>query len=63
MDKREYDQLSALASSSNEEIRRLSLIVKNLKERLESVEKNQTDLMDKLNELQKENDAENDNDD
>jgi hypothetical protein len=63
MDKREYDQLSALASSSNEEIRRLSLIVKNLKERLESVEKNQTDLMDKLNELQKENDAEDDNDD
>jgi hypothetical protein len=63
MDKREYDQLSALASSSNEEISRLSLIVKNLKERLESIERNQTDLMDKLNELQKENDVEDDNDD
>lgn len=63
MDKREYDQLLALASSSNEEISRLSLIVKNLKERFESIERNQTDLMDKLNELQKENDVEDDNDD
>jgi hypothetical protein len=42
MDKREYDQLSSLTNSSNEEISGLSLIVKNLKERLESLEKNQT---------------------
>jgi septation ring formation regulator EzrA len=64
MDKREYDQLSALTSSSNEEISRLSIIVKNLKERLESIEKNQTGLMDKINELRKENNlVDDDNDD
>ena len=34
------------------EISRLSLIIKNLRLRLESLEKNQTDLMDKINELQ-----------
>lgn len=57
----EYDQLDALTSSNNTEISRLSLIVKNLKERLESLERNQTELMDKLNDLQKEIDTE-DND-
>lgn len=61
MDKREYDQLSSLTNSSNEEISGLSIIVKNLKERLESLEKNQTSLMDKINELQK--GAAHDNDD
>ncbi len=59
---REYDQLDALTSSSNTEISRLSLIVKNLKDRVESLERNQTELMDKLNDLQKEMDAENDDD-
>lgn len=49
MDKREYDQLDSLSSSSNPEISRLSVIIKNLKERLESLERNQTELMDKLN--------------
>ena len=52
MDEREYDQLDSLASSNNMEISRLSLIIKNLRLRLESLEKNQTDLMDKINELQ-----------
>ncbi|MEP0826629.1 MAG: hypothetical protein HRF40_14210 [Nitrososphaera sp.] len=59
---REYDQLGALTSSSNTEISRLSLIVKNLKDRVESLERNQTELMDKLNDLQKEMDTENDDD-
>lgn len=40
MDTREYDQLVALASSSTIEISRLSVIVKNLKERVESLERN-----------------------
>jgi septation ring formation regulator EzrA len=61
----EYDQLASLTSSPNTEISRLSLIVKNLRQRLESLEKNQTDLMDKINELKKENenDVEDDNED
>jgi predicted nucleic acid-binding Zn-ribbon protein len=49
LDKREYDQLDSLSSSSNPEISRLSVIIKNLKERVESLERNQTELMDKLN--------------
>jgi hypothetical protein len=49
LDKREYDQLDSLSSSSNPEISRLSVIIKNLKERIESLERNQTDLMDRLN--------------
>ena len=53
MDKREYDQLDSLSSSSNMEISRLSVIVMNLKDRLESLERNQTELMDKLNALEK----------
>ena len=53
MDKREYDQLAALNSSHNPEISRLSVIVKNLKERIESLERNQTELMDKINDLEK----------
>jgi septation ring formation regulator EzrA len=53
MDKREYDQLDSLSSSSNMEISRLSVIVMNLKERVESLERNQTELMDKLNALDK----------
>jgi FtsZ-binding cell division protein ZapB len=55
MDTREYDQLDALTSSSNMEISRLSVIIKNLKERVESLERNQTDLMDKINALEREN--------
>lgn len=53
MDEREYDQLDSLSSSSNVEISRLSVIVKNLKERVESLERNQTELMDKLNAIEK----------
>lgn len=60
MDDREYNQLDSLTSSNNTEISRLSLIVKNLKERMESLERNQTDLMGKLNDLQKEMDVEDD---
>lgn len=60
MDKREYDQLDSLTSSTNIEISRLSLIVKNLKVRMESLEKNQTELLDKINELQKDDDDDND---
>jgi hypothetical protein len=59
MDSREYDQLDSLTSSANIEISRLSLIVKNLRLRVESLERNQTELMDKINELQRE---ENDDD-
>jgi predicted transcriptional regulator len=59
-DDREYNQLDVLTSSNNTETSRLSLIVKNLKERVESLERNQTELMDKLNDLQKEMDTEDD---
>jgi hypothetical protein len=55
MDKREYDQLDSLSSSSNMEISRLSVIIRNLKERVESLERNQTELMDKLNAIEKDN--------
>jgi FtsZ-binding cell division protein ZapB len=54
MDRREYDQLDALSSSSNMEISLLAVIIKNLKERVQSLERNQTDLMDKINTLEKE---------
>jgi predicted nucleic acid-binding Zn-ribbon protein len=54
MDSREYDQLDALSSSSNTEISGLSVIIKNLKERVQSLERNQTDLMDKINALERE---------
>jgi FtsZ-binding cell division protein ZapB len=54
MDRREYDQLDALSSSSNMEISLLTVIIKNLKERVQSLERNQTDLMDKINTLEKE---------
>ena len=54
MDTREYDQLDALSSSSSMEISQLSVIIKNLKERVESLERNQTDLMDKINVLERE---------
>ncbi len=58
VDEREYDQLDALTSSPNIEISRLSLILKEIRQRIESIEKNQTDLMDKINELQKEEEEE-----
>lgn len=56
MDSREYDQLDSLSSSNNAEISRLSIIIKNLKLRIESLERNQTELMDKINELEKDTD-------
>ena len=55
IDSREYDQLDSLSSSSNMEISLLSVIIKNLKERVESLERNQTDLMDKFNAFEREN--------
>ena len=54
MDSREYDQLDALSSSSSTEISRLSVIIKDLRKRVESLERNQTDLMDKINALERE---------
>jgi FtsZ-binding cell division protein ZapB len=54
MDSREYDQLDALSSSSNMEISLLSVIIKDLKERVQSLERNQTDLMDKINAFERE---------
>jgi exonuclease VII small subunit len=54
MDSREYDQLDALSSSSNMEISLWSVIIKNLKERVQSLEHNQTDLMDKINAFERE---------
>lgn len=63
VDDREYSQLDALTSSGNTEISRLSLIVKNMKERIESLERNQTELMDKLNDMQKGMDNEDDDSD
>lgn len=63
MDEREYDQLDALTSSTTMEISRLSLIVRNLRERIESLERNQTELMDKIYKLEKEKDAKNEEDD
>ena len=63
IDDREYSQLDALASSNNTEISRLSLIIRNMKDRLESLEKNQTELMDKINDLERTNDSEDDNSD
>ena len=54
MDSREYDQLDALSSSSNMEISRLSVIIKDLRKRVESLERNQTDLMDKIHVLERE---------
>ena len=53
LDKREYDQLDSLSSSANAEISQLSIIINNLKERVESLERNQTELMDKLNNAMK----------
>lgn len=50
VDEREYDQLDALTSSPSIEISRLSLIIKDMRQRMESLEKNQTDLMDIINE-------------
>lgn len=63
MDDREYDQLDSLTSSTNVEISRLSLIVKNLRMRMESLERNQTELMDAINELRREDNVDDDNDD
>jgi hypothetical protein len=63
LDDREYDQLDSLTSSNNMEISRLSLIVKNLRQRLESLEKNQTELMDEMNDMRKERNVDEDNSD
>ncbi|WP_415281094.1 hypothetical protein [Candidatus Nitrososphaera sp. FF02] len=63
MDDREYDQLDSLTSSNNMEISRLSLLVKNLRQRLESLEKNQTELMDAMNKLRKKKIVDEDSDD
>lgn len=49
-----YDRLESLSSSSDTEIRHLSQIVQNMKERLESLERTQTELLDQVNSLKKE---------
>jgi hypothetical protein len=51
MRKRKYSQLDSLTSSRNAEISRLSIIVKSLEERLESIEENHNDLLHKVNAL------------
>jgi hypothetical protein len=49
----DYSQIDYLVSSRNPEISRLGIIVKDLKERVELLEKGQTELLDKLNSMQK----------
>ena len=63
IDDREYSQLDSLASSNNTEISRLSIIIRNLKDRLESLEKNQTELMDKIKDIERADETEDDNND
>ena len=63
MDDREYSQLDSLATSNNTEISRLSIIIRNLKDRLESLEKNQTELMDKIKDIERADETEDDNND
>jgi predicted nucleic acid-binding Zn-ribbon protein len=63
IDDREYSQLDSLATSNNTEISRLSLIIRNLKDRLESLEKNQTELMDKIKDIERADETEDDNND
>lgn len=53
IDTKEYDQFDSPSSSSNVQISMLNIIAKNLTDRLESLERNQTEMMDKLNELEK----------
>lgn len=53
MDKVDYSQIDYLASSPNPEIGRLSMMVKDLRERVQSLEEGQTQLLDKLNSMQK----------
>ena len=48
-----YDQLEALASSPNPEISRLGLEIISLRKRIEWLEKKQTELLDKINEVSK----------
>ena len=52
IDRREYDQLDSLSSSPNPETSRLSIILKNLKERVESLERNMTEIKDNINVLE-----------
>ena len=63
LDRREYDQLDSLSSSANPEMSRLSIIVKNLKDRIESLERNQTELMDKIKDIERADETEDDNND
>jgi septation ring formation regulator EzrA len=51
MKRRKYSQLDSLISSRNAEVSRLSIIVKSLEERLESIEDGHNDLMHKVNSL------------
>ena len=51
MRKRKYSQLDSLTSSRNAEISRLSIIVKSLEERMESIEESHNDLLYKINAL------------
>ena len=49
--KRKYSQLDSLTSSRNAEISRLSIIVKSLEKRMESIEESHNDLLYKINAL------------
>jgi hypothetical protein len=49
--RRKYSQLDSLTASRNAEISRLSIIVKSLEERLESIEESHNDLLHKVNAL------------
>ena len=51
MRKRKYSQLDSLTSSRSAEISRLSIIVKTLEERMESIEESHNDLLYKINAL------------
>jgi hypothetical protein len=53
MDKVDYSQIDYLASSPNPEIARMSIMVKDLQERIQSLEEGHTQLLDKLNSMQK----------
>ncbi len=53
MDRVDYSQIDYLASGPYPEIGRLSIMVKDLRERVQSLEEGHTQLLDKLNSMQR----------
>ena len=49
VDRVDYRQLEYLTSSPNPEIARISMMIKHLRDRVQSSEKGQTELSDKIN--------------